>query len=411
LILKLNTKRFYVVQILVALLLTALFSFAHGAGSNKEPAKSSKKTVYLPKQEHQLLKEVQAEIDSDQLEKAKDKITKFNETKASPLAKALSQQLLGVIYQTQLKYPLALDAYQKAISHKGLPLSTKVALFEKIHKLNYFIKDWQQVVFWWLKWEKRAKPQAQDYMLLSSAYRYQKKWALAKKALIKALAINKRPPQLWYQLLLEYEEQLKNIKGQQKLLRQLVESYPQNESYWLKLGKVYIRSGKSEQANALLLSAFNAGVLQQSKSIQWLIKALASQRNYIRAIEVLDGAVAQKYLQPSAVLERQAIAYLMHSKAYERALKRLQNNIDQQPNFDVDGSLARLNFALKHWRAAYQAAVKLPESMTKSSIQWQLILGVSSAHIGENNRAKKHLSEVLIVDSGNSVAEFWMSQL
>lgn len=398
---------FRLIQVVIALLLVSAAPVALSASTDK----ANKAKLYLAKEEHQLLVSAQQAIDSDQLEKAQGQLIQFNQGKGSALAKALSQQMLGGIYQTQLKYPQALEAYEKAISYKQLPLSTKVSLFEKIHKLNYFIKDWQQVVYWWLKWEKRAKPQAQDYVLLSSAYRYQEQWALAKKALLKALAISERPPQLWYQLLLEYEEQLKDRKGQQKLLRQLVEKYPQNENYWLKLGQIYTRGDKSEKASALLLSAFNAGVLQQAKSIRWLIDALASQKNYMRAVEVLDQAVAQKKLPQSAALERKAIEYLMHSKAYEKALTRLQRNIAKAPAFDVDGNLARLNFVLKHWRAAYQAAVKLPQSMTKNNAQWQLILGVSSAHIGEKERAKKHLSEVLNVDSENPVAGFWISRL
>ncbi len=395
---------------LSAMLLIIVSSSVLAQSSNSESVKAKKATAYLSKKEHQKLVEIQAVIDSDQLEQAVSKIEQMHASKVSPLASALGQQLLGIIYQTQLDYPKALAAYEKAISYKQLPRASKVKLFEKIHKLSYFLKDWQQVVHWWLKWEKRAKPQAQDYLLLSSAYRHQKKWKQAKEALLKALSIEKKPPQLWSQLLLEYEERLENKSQQEKLLKKLLVRYPQTESYWLKLAKIYTASNRDKQASALLLSAFNAEVLGDIKSVKWLINFLASQKNYMRAVAVLDTAVTQKILQRAAV-EHQAIDYLMRAKAYQQVLARVQKNIAVDPSFPKNEPLASANFALQRWHSAYQAALNIPKEKTKNSIKWQLLLAISSANLAEKQRAKKHFSTVLVLDKSNPVAISWMSQL
>ena len=399
------------VSFVSVMLLVIASSSLLAQSSSEKSAKVKKSTSYLSKKEHQKLVEIQAAIDSDQLEQAISKIEKMKGSKTSPLATALGQQLLGIIYQTQLDYPNALAAYEKAISYKNLPRSSKVKLFEKIHKLNYFLKDWQQVVHWWLKWEKRAKPKAQDYLLLSSAYRYQKKWKQAKKALLKALAIEKKPPQLWSQLLLEYEERLEDKSEQEKLLKQLLARYPKNESYWLKLAKIYSASDREKQASALLLTAFNAGVLSNSNSLKWLINVLATQKNYMRAVTVLDQAITQKKLPQSAVIERQAIDYLMRAKAYQPVIERVQKNIDIDSSFQANEPLASANFALQRWEKAYQAALEIPQEKTKNSIKWQLLLGISSVNLAEKQRAKKHFSTVLALNKSNPVAISWMSQL
>ncbi len=394
--------------IFLVLLISSVSVSVFGQNS---PQKTTKPAGFLSKNEHQVLASIQKAIDQDQLALGIKKIEQLSANKASPLAIALAQQLLGIIYQAQLDYPKALAAYERAISYRQLPRASKVKLFEKIHKLNYFLKDWQQVVHWWLKWEKRAKPQAQDYLLLSSAYRYQKQWGKAKNALLKGMAIAQKPPQLWYQLLLEYEEQLQSKSGQEKLLKQLIERHPANESYWLKLAKLYTASGREQQASALLFSAFSAQVLTKASSVKWLVESLAAQHNYMRAVAVLDTALSKNVLTNQPSIEHQAIDYLMRAKSYQQALARVQKNLARNPSFQGNAVLAKIYFALKRWPQAYQLAQKLPRKAVIADIQWQLLLGISSANLGEKAVAKKHLLNVLELEENNALAKFWIAQL
>ena len=396
---------------LLVLFFVALLIASGNAFGQSSAQKQVKPAGFLSKSEHQRLAAIQTAIDQDKLVLAIKKVEQLSATKASPLAIALGQQLLGVIYQTQLDYPNALAAYERAINYRQLPRASKVKLFEKIHKLNYFLKDWKQVVHWWLKWEKRAKPQAQDYLLLSSAYRYQKQWGKAKKALLKGLAITQKPPQLWYQLLLEYEEHLKDKSEQKKLLKQLITRYPNHENYWLKLATLYTTSGQEQQAGALLFSAFSAGVLKKPSSVKWVVRSLAAQKNYMRAVAVLDAALTKNVLTHSDSIEYQAIDYLMRAKSYQHALERVQKNLARDQSFQGRALLAKIYFALKRWPQAYQLAQKLPQKVVVENIQWQLLLGISSAHLGDKGIAKKHFSNVLALDEKNELANFWLAQL
>lgn len=389
-----------------------VFSLVFSAHSYAAQSIPQKSRALLAEREHQSLVKMQQAVNDDQLALAIDLVKRFNQSSATPLAKALSQQLLGGVYQTQLDYPNALAAYEKSISYKGLPLSVKVALFERIHKLNYFLKDWQQATHWWLKWEKKARPQAQDYLLLSNAYRHQQKWGEARTPLLKAIALSEEPPQAWYKLLLYYEEQLGDTSKQVALLKKMLEKYPQVESYWLKLANLYIRSDKPRQASALLHSAFTAEILVNSVNINWLISRLAEQQNYLLAAQVMEEALQKKLITDGEAAQRQIVNLLILGKAHQRALVRiLQNQGEAQKPSPYSAVLAKLYFEMGRWKEAYETSQNLPAEQLHSSLQWQLLMAVSSVNLAEKEQAKVHFENVLAIDADNKAALRWLQQL
>ncbi|MEH6446348.1 MAG: hypothetical protein V7784_20830 [Oceanospirillaceae bacterium] len=374
-------------------------------------SESNKATLmYLSKTELAGLKRAQQTVTADKLENAVEQLLAFNQKKVSKLAKALSLQMLGSIYQTQAEYPKALAAYEKALSYNELSSSAKVKLFAKVHKLNYFVKEWKKSVFWWLKWEKKAKPRAEDYLLISDAYRQQEKWKLARKALLTAIKLTPQPPHIWYKRLLSYEEKLQNSAQHKQLLTLLIEKYPNTVSYWLKLAGLY-RSTAPERATALLYSAFSLGILTNKTHIIWLAKSLAQQSNYMQAAQVLQTAVQAKHIIGDIKETALMVGFFSKAKAYEAALVSIQSNQQNSEQFSIDQMRAKLYFKLKKWQLAYKSALAIKQPEIAKSKEMQLILGVSSANLSNTTVAKEHLNNVMLIDPKNQLASYWLRQL
>ncbi|MFT5706741.1 MAG: tetratricopeptide (TPR) repeat protein [Oceanospirillaceae bacterium] len=391
-----------------ALILLIAFLQSSNLWANNENKKAT--LLYLSKTELAALKKAQQTVAADKLENAVELLLIFNQKKVSKLAKALSLQMLGSVYQTQSEYPKALAAYEKALSYNELSSSAKVALFAKVHKLNYFVKEWEQSVFWWLKWEKKAKPKAEDYLLISDAYRQQEKWKLARKALLTAIKLTPLPPHIWYKRLLSYEEKLPNSEQHIQLLTLLIEKYPNTVSYWLKLAGLY-RAAAPERSTALLYSAFYLGILTHKVHILWLAKSLAKQGNYMQAAQILQTALEAGYMVGEIKVTRLMVGFFSKAKAYETALTSIQNNQQNSERFSIEHMRAKLYFKLKKWQFAYKSALAIKQQNIAKSKEVQLILGVSSANLQKFAIAKEHLNNVMLIDPNNQLASYWLRQL
>ncbi|MEM5528035.1 hypothetical protein WN093_04315 [Gammaproteobacteria bacterium AS21] len=377
---------------------------------------AAKSNMSLAKNEHQALVIAQQALHSDQPDQAIELLLKLNNTKASLLAKALAQQMLGSAYQLKTDYHNALKAYEAALAYDGLPRSSKLDLFEKSHKLSYYLKDWDKSVQWWLKWEKSVKPSAEDYLLLSSAYEHQQQWAKAKKALLKAIALKGSAPQSWLQIQLRLEGHLAKPGAQIKLLSQLVEQYPNTAKYWLKLAALYHANNQPQKANALLYSAFSTGIITDRAHIYRLINNLAEQGSPNMAARVLEQALTLNYLQGSAELSYLMADLLMRAKNYQQALVVAQTlmadeNIDRVQHIKYAQLIATLHFQLKQWQQAYDTALQINQDQLTANVDLQLLLAISSIYLGKKEIANEYLTKVLTLAPSNELALYWHKQL
>lgn len=395
-----------VVNFILILLISAVTPYALAAKSK----------MTLAKKEHQALVVAQQALHNDQPDQAIELLLKLSKTKASALAKALAQQMLGSAYQLKTDYPNALKAYEAALAYDGLPRASKLDLFEKTHKLSYYLKDWDKSVQWWLKWEKRAKPSAEDYLLLSSAYEHQQQWQKAKKALLKAIALKGSAPQSWLQIQLRLEEHLAKPSAQIKLLTELLDKYPNTAEYWLKLANLYQENKQPKKANALLYSAFSAGVITDKAHIYRLINNLAKQGSPKAAEQVLEQALSLNYLQSSTKHRYLMADLLMRAKDYQQALTiaktlLVDDLLTSSEHIKYAQLIATLHFQLKQWQQAYDTALEINRDQLTENEDLQLLLGISSMHLGKKEAASEYLAKVLTLTPNNELALYWRKQL
>ncbi|MCJ8338890.1 MAG: hypothetical protein MJK10_10490 [Pseudomonadales bacterium] len=250
----------------------------------------------LNRSEHQQLNNIQRQLQAGNQQQGLHKLLAFVEGQPSAYARALSQQLLGGVYQQQRRLESAFLSYRQSYEFKYWPEKTRSALLVKMYKLKYALKDWQSSIDWLLLWQQSNRASALDYMLLANSYVHLQRPVAAKKALLQALAINSAAPLAWRQMLLQLEQQLQHHQHQQTLLKQLLLEYPQTQSYWLLLAKNYQSQQRSQDATATLHSAFIGQALTSPAAIHWLAASLRDQGSPMSAVTVIKQALERGLL-------------------------------------------------------------------------------------------------------------------
>jgi len=366
----------------------------------------AKATLVLSSAEHKVLSFANKNIDTGQVQQALQILQDFTQQKRSQYAHALSWQMLGNLALNESNWTQARQHYQQALSFRVLPKKDQQNIHAKLMQASYQLKDWQSSIDHWMLWQevlvkgRRPSFTAKDYLRASLSYMSLKQWQAAKKMLLKAqskMAVQKLS---WYQTLLAIERGLDNDSGQIKVLKQLLELAPQQQSYWLALAKLYEKKGNKEDATALLYSAFKNDVLRSSEHIKWLASGLSQHGNPAAASKVIEHAIERQYLQ-----SEEGARFLIHfyrlAKMFTKAIVVLEQNA---PSVQNHQQLAQLYYQNRQWQMAYSNAQKVPEMGAGHIIQIEMLMALSSLHLQQVARANMHFSRVLQLDPNHVLA-------
>ena len=366
----------------------------------------AKATLVLSNAEHKVLSFANESIDTGQVQQALQILEDFTQQKHSQYAYALSWQIMGNLALDKSNWTKARQHYQQALSYAVLPKKDQQNIQAKLMQTSYQLKDWQSSIDHWMLWQevlvkgRRPSFTAQDYLRASLSYLSLKQWQAAKKMLLKAQSKMAVPKLSWYQTLLTIERGLDNESGQIKVLKQLLELAPQQQSYWLALAKLHEKKGDKEDATALLYSAFKNDVLQSSEHIKWLASGLSQGGNPAAASKVIERAIEQQYLQ-----SEEGAQFLIHfyhlAKMFTKAIDVLEKNAPSALNYQ---QLAQLYYQNKQWQLAYSNAQKVLATGAGRLIQIEMLMALCSLQLQQVARANVHFTKVLKLDPSHVLA-------
>jgi len=366
----------------------------------------AKATLVLSSAEHKVLSSVNKNIDTGQVQQALQILQDFTQQKHSQYAHALSWQIMGNLALDESNWTKAKQHYQQALSFRVLPKKDQQNIQAKLMYASYQLKDWQSSIDHWVLWQKvlvkgrRPSFTAQDYLRASLSYMSLNQWQAAKKMLLKAQSKTVVPKLSWYQTLLTIERGLDNESGQMKVLRQLLELAPHQQSYWLALAKLHEKKGNKEDAMTLLYSAFKNDVLKSSEHIIWLASGLSQRGNPAAASKVIERAMEQQYLQIEEGTQL-LIHFYRLAKMFTKAIDELEKNAPSAQNYQ---QLAQLYYQNKQWQLAYSNAQEVLAAGADSPIQIEMLMALCSLHLQQVSRAKVHLTRVLKSDPNHVLA-------
>jgi len=364
------------------------------------------KTQVLSSAEHKVLSFANKSIETGKNKQALHMLQDFTQQKHSQYAHALSWQIMGNLALAESNWAMAKQYYQQALSFGVLPKKDQHNIQAQLMQASYQLKDWQRSIDHWLLWQKvlvqgkRPSFTAQDYLRASLSYKALEQWQAAKKMLLKALSKTGKPKLSWYQALLAIERGLGDESEQIKVLKQLLELAPLQQSYWLALAMLHEQKGNKKDATALLYSAFKNDVLQSSEHIKWLASGLSQSGNPSAASKVIERAIERKYLQSEEGVQF-LIYFYRAAKMFTKAIEVLEKSAPSTQNYQ---QLAQLYYQNKQWQLAYSNAQKAFENSVDSPIKIEMLMGLCALQLQQVQRANVHFSRVLNQDPSHVLA-------
>ena len=162
----------------------------------------------------------------------------------------------AVVYQTMAFVENSLNRLEnatkyfiKALSYNALPKKVTHELQYSTAQLLIHIDKPKEGLAYLSKWlANEANPKADAYILAATAYYYTENYKQLIVHAEKALALIKKPPLNWYELLLAGYYELKDFNGAVAVLESIIKKYPDKSYYWLQLAGIYQQLEQEEEA-------------------------------------------------------------------------------------------------------------------------------------------------------------------
>ncbi len=206
----------------------------------------------------------------------------------------------------------------------SLPHDRVQGLRINVASLMYGIDEKDESLEMMMSWLKNAVAHDNNAYYMIAALRAEK--GDMKNAICPsywAVKTSESPKKNYYQALMAFHWELKDVAGTASLLKDMITLFPEEKSYWRQLSQVYFELEKIDEALAIMEMFYVRGEFDKDDDYSWLSTLFALRDIPYRSAEVLEeglnkglvesdkknwGAVAQNY-HISNELEKAVKAY------------------------------------------------------------------------------------------------------
>lgn len=377
------------------------------------PSLNAKQEFLLDKKTHEALTEVHSDMDAGKNEDALIKLKKLASTEG------IKDHDSAVVYQTMAFVENSLNRLEnatkyfiKALSYNALPQKVTHELQYSTAQLLIHIDKPKEGLAYLSKWlANEANPKADAYILAATAYYYTENYKQLIVHAEKALALIKKPPVNWYELLLAGYYELKDYKGATSVLENIIIKYPEKSYYWLQLAGIYQQIEQEEKALALYELAYAKGILNKGEKIQ-LIKSYRYMDMPFKAATLIEKEMAIGDLKA----DKETLSLLVDSWVLaEETDKAKSVFLEIITRFDDDRARLRLGQIYiddEEWSEALKILdVKLQTEDKKLISKINLLLGIAQYYSDDFNGATRAFTNSLSDAETEDQAKWWLDYL
>ncbi len=377
------------------------------------PSLNAKQEFLLDKKTHEALTEVHSDMDAGKNEDALIKLKKLASTEG------IKDHDSAVVYQTMAFVENSLNRLEnatkyfiKALSYNALPQKVTHELQYSTAQLLIHIDKPKEGLTYLSKWlANEANPKADAYILAATAYYYTENYKQLIVHAEKALALIKKPPVNWYELLLAGYYELKDYKGATSVLENIIIKYPEKSYYWLQLAGIYQQIEQEEKALALYELAYAKGILNKGEKIQ-LIKRYRYMDMPFKAATLIEKEMAIGDLKA----DKETLSLLVDSWVLaEETDKAKSVFLEIITRFDDDRARLRLGQIYiddEEWSEALKILdVKLQTEDKKLISKINLLLGIAQYYSDDFNGATRAFTNSLSDAETEDQAKWWLDYL
>lgn len=351
-------------------------------------------------------------MDKNQLTTAQQKLEALlPKVETEDYEKALVYQSLAYVFMAQENYPKARQALERSLKDAELlPEEVAQNLRYSLAQIYLRMEDYRQGVKTLQEWlQKAATPPAEAWYLVGFGYYKLERPKEALTYLQKA--VEQSPREDWWVLMLSIHLEREDYSNAARVLRQLIQRFPQKQQYWLHLADVYLMEQSYQQALNTLQLAHNQLGLKE-KDILRLVQLYLQREIPYSAARLLEQELQAGTIARNAHnLELLANSWLL-ARESEKALHFLE----QAAALKGDGALffrcGHIAVTAEQWKKAVRWFKQaLSHKNLKNPEQAQLLLGIAYYQTGQPKQALQALDNASQYSKTRAQAQAWIGRI
>lgn len=326
---------------------------------------------------------------------------------------ALAWQTVGYVYGEMEKYADAAEAFKQALTLDALPKQTSFDIEYNLGQIYMALSQYNNAITTLKNWLARTgKKLPTAHFLIANAYAQLKK---PKSGLVhakQAVALHKKAPESWLQMLASLYFESKDYRGMAATLKRLIIRKPSKRDYWLQLSSIYCEMNRQSRCLAVLQIAESKGLLASDREYTTLAQLFLANDLPFDAAATLKKARALKVLKESPKNITMLARSLMSARQMDEAMPPLRQAAKQAKKGDLYVELGQILISKERWAEAQQAlnaALGKAEVANRGNVY--LLLGVANHSAGKKSRARDAFREALKFKSAKRPAQGWLNAI
>ncbi|MEE2736206.1 MAG: tetratricopeptide repeat protein [Pseudomonadota bacterium] len=221
----------------------------------------------------------------------------LDSVKDESLDKALTLQMLGYASMADERFGDAIIHLKQSLALNKLPEQVKFNVGYMVAQLHAAQGEFEQALTFAAEWfETLESPSPSQMMFMANIYAQTKQYKKAIPYAKQAILSSDKPRESWFQLLTASYFELKDFGSAARTLKQIVNIWPENPSYWEQLASVYVMLEDEARALATLKLAWTAGTLSRETSIKSMVQLAVARGIPEHAARLLESGFEQDLL-------------------------------------------------------------------------------------------------------------------
>ncbi|WP_031434307.1 tetratricopeptide repeat protein [Methylomarinum vadi] len=320
---------------------------------------------------------------------------------------------LSSVQALQGHYRKAAELLEQCLALKVLPEQQQQQSILNLGQLYMATEQYRRAVETLQPWlAKNPKLDAELSALLANAYAQLKKYRQALPHIKRAIATSKKPVESWYQLELALHYELNEYAAAAKLLRQLIQQYPNKKEYWEQLSSVYQQLKQFKKAVTIQHLAYKKGLLNSEKEILALTNLFLYTGSPYRGAKLLSDALANRQVRGNSRNWETLANAWQQARELDKAIDALEKASSLNDKGVLYQQLGQIYVEQEHWDKAVQAFNKaIAKGGLKHAGSVYLLLGMSHYELHNVKQARSAFNTAKKYGKQKKAALQWLDYL
>ncbi len=373
-------------------------------------AKESKKMTTVSPWLYKKSKTVEKLIAKKSYQQAQQKLESIlSDIKKGEYEHAFVLKSLSSVHALKGRYSKAAELLAQSIDLKVMPEEEEQRALLNLGQLYMATEQYAKAIKTLEPWlTKHTNLDMQINVLVANAYTQLKHYRKALPYIKKAIRQSKKPKESWYQLNLALYYELEEYTPATDILKILISSYPDKQTYWQQLSSIYQQVKQYKKALSVKDLSYKKGFITAEKEILELANLFLFIGSPFKAAKLIEQEINQKRIKHiSKNWEILANAWTM-AKEFDHAIKALEIASDLNSKGSLYLQLGQLYVEQEKWS---QAIKSLNNALNKGGLKntgsAHLLLGMSYYELNDLEKANKSLLKATKYNKSKKAARQW----